>query len=292
MGDKVSSINNQIEKFKERELDLSCYDEAKLKEMLLDIGYYRLGFYCYYYFDEKANKFSKDIKISDIINLYYLDIDLKHLLLKYINRIEINFRTKLIYYVSMKYKENSRWYVDDAVMDAKSIEAFKKNVYTEKFKKDNLTLRNHHIKNPKKDEFAPCWKVFEYLTFGAIITILGNIKDQSVKQIIADKYGINDLNKFFRLLHTVRQVRNICAHSGVLFDYTLPLSVSSIPQISYNKGDRNSLDASIKVIGFFIQTISVNRFNDFQTDIKNFFNERKKDPVLLQVIIDRIKYLD
>lgn len=291
MGDKVNSINNQIEKFKERELDLSCYDEAKLKEMLLDIGYYRLGFYCYYYFDKKANKFSKDIKISDIINLYYLDIDLKYLLLKYINRIEINFRTKLIYYVSMRYKENSRWYVDDTIMDVESIEAFKQNVYTEKFKKDNLTLKKHHIKNPE-DEFAPCWKVFEYLTFGAIITIFGNIKDQSVKQIIADKYGMNDLNKFFRLLHTVRQVRNICAHSGVLFDYTLPLSVSSIPQITYNKGDRNSLDASIKVIGFFIQTISVNRYNDFQIDIKSFFDERKKDPILQQVIIDRIKYLD
>jgi abortive infection bacteriophage resistance protein len=291
MGDKVNSINNQIEKFKERELDLSCYDEAKLKEMLLDIGYYRLGFYCYYYFDKKANKFSKDIKISDIINLYYLDIDLKYLLLKYINRIEINFRTKLIYYVSMRYKENSRWYVDDTIMDAESIKVFKRNVYTEKFKQDNLTLRNHHIKNPK-DEYAPCWKVFEYLTFGAIITILGNIKDQSVKQIIADKYGMNDLNKFFRLLHTVRQVRNICAHSGVLFDYSLPKSVSSIPQINYNKGDRNSLDASIKVIGFFIQTISVNRYNDFQIDIKSFFDERKKDPVLQQVIIDRIKYLD
>lgn len=104
MGDIVHSINNQIEKFKERELDLSCYDEANLKEILLDIGYYRLGFYCHYYFDKKANKFSKDIKIYDIINLYYLDIDLKYLLLKYINRIEINFRTKLIYYVSMKYK--------------------------------------------------------------------------------------------------------------------------------------------------------------------------------------------
>ena len=291
MGDTVNSINNQIEKFKERELDLSCYDEAKLKEMLLDIGYYRLGFYCYYYFDKKANKFSKDIKISDIINLYYLDIDLKYLLLKYINRIEINFRTKLIYYVSMRYKENSRWYVDDAIMDVESIEAFKQNVYTEKFKKDNLTLKKHHIKNPE-DEFAPCWKVFEYLTFGAIITIFGNIKDQSVKQIIADKYGMNDLNKFFRLLHTIRQVRNICAHSGVLFDYTLPLSVSSIPQITYNKGDRNSLDASIKVIGFFIQTISVNRYNDFQDDIKGFFDKRKKDPILQQVIIDRIKYLD
>lgn len=291
MGDTVNSINNQIEKFKERELDLSCYDEAKLKEMLLDIGYYRLGFYCYYYFDKKANKFSKDIKISDIINLYYLDIDLKYLLLKYINRIEINFRTKLIYYVSMKYKENSRWYVDDTIMDAESIKVFKDKIYNDKFKQDNLTLKKHHI-NYQEDEYAPCWKVFEYLTFGTILTIFGNIKDQSVKQIISEKYGIKDLDKFFKLLHTVRLIRNICAHSGVLFDYSLPQSVSSIPQINYNKGDRNSLDTSIKVIGFFIETISSNRYIDFQEDIKNFFDKRKKDPVLSQVITDRIKYLD
>lgn len=291
MGDVVHSINNQISKFKERELDLSCYDESKLKEILLDIGYYRLGFYCHYYFDKKTNKYSNSVKISDIINLYYLDIDLKYLLLKYINRIEINFRTKLIYYVSMKYKDNSRWYVDDKIMDSESIINFKNYVYTEKFKQDNLTLKSHHLKYPD-DDFAPCWKVFEYLTFGAIITILGNIKDQSVKQIIADKYGIRDLNKFFRLLHTVRQVRNICAHSGVLFDYTLPLSVNSIPQITYNKGDRNSLDASIKVIGFFIQTISTNRFNEYQKAIKDFFDERKKDPVLETVIREHIKYLD
>lgn len=291
MGDKAHSINDQIEKFKERELDLSCYDEAKFKEMLLDIGYYRLGFYCYYYFDKNTNKFSKDIKISNIINLYYLDIDLKYLLLKYINRIEINFRTKLIYYVSMKYKENSRWYVDDTIMVAESINPFKENIYNDKFKQDNLTLKKHHINHPE-DEFAPCWKVFEYLTFGAIITVFANIKDQSVKQIIADKYGIKDLDKFFKLLHTVRLMRNICAHSGVLFDYSLPKSVSSIPQITFNKGDRNSLDASIKVIGFFIQTISENRYKEFQIDIKSFFDERKKDPVLKQVIIDRIKYLD
>lgn len=291
MGDKVNSINNQILKFNERELDLSCYDEHKLKEILLDIGYYRLGFYCHYYFDKNSNKYSKEVKISDIINLYYLDIDLKYLLLKYINRIEINFRTKLIYYVSMKYKNNSKWYVDDVILDEESIVNFKEKVYTDKFKHDNLSLKKHHIKYPD-DDFAPCWKVFEYLTFGSIISIFGNIKDESVKQIIAEKYGIKDLSKFFKLLHTVRLIRNICAHSGVLFDYSLPQSVSSIPQITYNKGDRNSLDATIKVVGFFIQTISTNRYMDFQNDIKKFFDERKKDPVLANVITDRIKYLD
>lgn len=291
MGDIVNSINNQILKFNERELNLSCYDEPKLKEILLDIGYYRLGFYCYYYFDKKTNKFSKDIKISDIINLYYLDIDLKYLLLKYINRIEINFRTKLIYYVSMKYKNNARWYVDDTVMDGDSIVDFKMKVYTDKFKQDNLTLKKHHQRYPD-DDFAPCWKVFEYLTFGSVISIFGNIKDESVKQIISEKYGIKDLNKFFKLLHTVRLIRNICAHSGVLFDYSLPQSVSSIPQITYNNGDRNSLDATIKVVGFFIQTISINRYLEFQNDIKKFFDDRKKDPVLATVITERIKYLD
>jgi abortive infection bacteriophage resistance protein len=291
MGGVVNSINNQIVKFKERELDITCYEESKLKEILLDIGYYRLGFYCHYYFDKQNKKYSKDVKISDIINLYYLDVDLKYLLLKYINRIEINFRTKLIYYVSMRYKDDSRWYVNDSILDEESIKNFKDKVYTDKFKSDNLTLKKHHINYPD-DDFAPCWKVFEYLTFGSIITIFGSIKDPAVKQMISEKYGIRDLNKFFRLLHSVRLIRNICAHSGVLFDYSLPQSLSSIPQITYNKEDRNSLDASIKVIGFFIQTISENRHTDFQDDIKVFFEKYKSDVVLNSVVKERIKYLD
>lgn len=291
MGDKVHSIAAQIAKFKERELDLSCYEEDKLKEILLDIGYYRLGFYCYYYIDKKTAKFSPEVKISDIINLYYLDIDLKYLLLKYINRIEINFRTKLIYYISMKYKDNPTWYIDEEIMNLEYIEDFKNHIYTGKFKNDNVGLRKHHAKYPEVD-FAPAWKVFEYLTFGSILTIFTNIKDDKVKQIICDKYDIKHLSKLIQLLNTVRLVRNICAHSGVLFDYSLPKSISTIPQINFNNGDRNSLDTCIKVIGFFMNTISKNRYNDFNKEIKDFFDQRKNDPVLEKVIKEHIKYLD
>lgn len=291
MGNVVNSINKQIEKLEKRGLDLSCYELPKIKELLLDIGYFRLGFYCFYFFDEKERKFDEGIKISDIINLYYLDIDLKFLLLRYINRIEINFRTKLIYYVSMKYKNDSRWFVDPAIMSEDSVTEFKERIYTTKFIQDNMALKKHHLKYPA-DEVAPCWKVFEYLTFGSTVALFGSIQDTSVKQIIADKYGVKDLNKFFKLIHTVRQVRNICAHSGVLFDYSLPQSVSSIPQITYNKDDRNSLDAIIKVIGFFLQSISVNRYNDFQVEIETLFAKHLEDPVLATMIRERIKYLD
>lgn len=291
MGNVVNSINTQIEKLEKRGLDLSCYELPKIKELLLDIGYFRLGFYCYYFFDEEKDRFHKGIKISDIINLYYLDIDLKFLLLRYINRIEINFRTKLIYYVSMKYKDDSRWFVDPKIMSEESVAEFKERIYTPKFIQDNMALKKHHLKYPD-DQIAPCWKVFEYLTFGSTLALYGSIQDASVKQIIADKYGVRDLNKFFKLIHTVRQVRNICAHSGVLFDYSLPRSVSSIPQITYNRGDRNSLDAIIKVIGFFLQNISENRHNDYQNEIKNLFDKHLDDPRISKMIRERIKYLD
>jgi abortive infection bacteriophage resistance protein len=123
-----------------------------------------------------------------------------------------------------------------------------------KFKTDNLTIKKHHIKYPE-DIYAPVWKTFEYLTLGSIITVFDNIKNEEIKIRISDCYGIRDLNKFLRLLHTVRQVRNICAHSGLLFDYSLPQSINSIPQITFNLGDRNSVDSCIKVISFFTKCI-------------------------------------
>lgn len=291
MGQFVNSIKDQIQKYVDRGLDISCYEVDKLKEILLDIGYYRLGFYSYYFYDKAQEKYKEGIKISDVVNIYHMDIELKQILLKYINRIEINFRTKLIYYVSMKYSNNPIWFVDEEVMKTKSVSEFADNIYTEKFIADNLPLKNHHQKYTDS-KYAPCWKVFEFLSFGSIITIFDNIKDDEVKQRVSEKYDIRDLSKFVRLLHSVRYIRNICAHSGVLFDCSLRQSIKTIPQIDFNEGDRNSLDASMKVIGFFIKTISENRYKDFEEEISSFFTKKCENPVLKYIITDKIKYLD
>ena len=291
MGNIAINLDEQIHKFKERGLNVSCYSEEKLKEILLDIGYYRLGYYGFYFFNETENKYVQHIKISDIINLYYLDIDLKYLLLRYINRIEINFRTKLIYRVSMKYQNNPAWYVDDGIIQIASVNKFKKEFYTEKFIMDNLTIRKHHEKYPNQN-YAPCWKVFEYITFGSVITIFKNIKDESIKKEISNEYGVKKLDKFFQLLNAVRIMRNICAHSGVLFDYSMQKSIASIPQIKFKPGDNSSLDALIKVIGYFVKNISKNRYMDYENDIKEFFSKYNSDPILAKMIREKIKYID
>ena len=290
MGRVALSIDNQIERLEEKGLDLSCYEPSKLKEILLDIGYYRLGFYTYYFMDDEKENFLNGIKISEIIELYYMDIDLKYILMKYINRIEINFRTKLIYYPSIINKKDPFWFVDEALMKKDFVEDFKKR-YDDNFKRDNLMLKKHHINHPA-DIYAPAWKTSEYLSFGSIITLFDAIKDLEIKNRISKLYQVNDLGKFMRLIHAVRQIRNICAHSNVLFDFSLPQSLSSHPKINYNKGDRNSLDASLKVIAFFLESISINRLAEFKSDIYSFFEKHKVKPHLLEIIRNHIKYLD
>lgn len=191
----------------------------------------------------------------------------------------------------MKYAGNSLWYVDPEIMNPEHIRDFTKKIYTEKFKQDNITLRKHHEKYPD-DIFAPCWKVFEYLSFGAVLKIFEHIREDAVKQRVSEKYNVRDLKKFLNYLNSIRHVRNICAHSGVLFDYSLPLSVPSHPDIEFNKNDRNSPDAIFKVIGFFINCISVNRYTDFHKEIHDFFLSHNENDVLTKIIKSKIKYLD
>jgi len=290
MGNIAFSIDNQIKRLTDKGLDISCYPEQKLKEILLDIGYYRLGFYSYYFMNHKTEKFFPGIKISEIVDVYYMDIDLKYLLLQYINRIEINFRTKVIYFPSMKFKDDSCWFVNPKYMDKSFIAEFD-NYYTDKFKTENLTINKHHLNYPA-EKYAPAWKTFEYFTFGSILTIFDAINDVDIKQRISKIYQVQDLGKFLRFMHTVRQIRNICAHSGVLFDFSLPQSVNSHPKINFNGSDRNSLDASLKVIAFLLESISANRLADFKSNIYSFFEQHKVKPHLNKIIRNNIKYLD
>jgi len=130
MGRLATNISIQIQCLKDREM-IFDFEEEKIKEFLLDIGYYRLGFYWNPFEKDTDHNFTEGTKFSDVIKLYYLDVDLRHILLKYINRIELNFRTKVVYYVSNKYKNSPTWFADPAVVNQKLSDV--NNFYNEKF---------------------------------------------------------------------------------------------------------------------------------------------------------------
>lgn len=156
-------------------LDLS---NKKINEILLDIGYYRLGFYWNPFEKDSNHNFADDTKFSDAVELYYLDSDLRHLLSKYLNRIEIHFRTQLIYFVSNHYKESPTWFADENIMRSNFLSELPK-YYNDYFIKNNKAIMAHHKKHIN-DKYAPSWKTLEFLPFGSILAIYRSLKDLEV----------------------------------------------------------------------------------------------------------------
>ncbi len=97
------------------------------------------------------------------ICLYYLDVDLRNILSKCINRIEISFRTQVIYYVSNKYRDSPTWFIDGNILNSNFIKDI------DKFYNDSFILKNKPIKKLHQkylnDKYAPAWKTLEFFFF-------------------------------------------------------------------------------------------------------------------------------
>lgn len=286
MGRLATNTSVQIQYLKDRGMILD-FDEAKIKEFLLDIGYYRLGFYWNPFEKDIEHNFKEGTKFSDVIKLYYLDVDLRHILIKFINRIEINFRTKVVYYVSNKYKNSPTWFADPAIVNQKLSDVNK--FYNEKFIKTNKPIKNLHLKYIN-DKHAPAWKTLEFLTFGAVLNIYENLKDEEIKKRISQELGILNYQKFINLMDTIVLVRNMCAHGDILFDLRTPKGISVVPVISFNNNDRNSLDSCIKVIAYFLGQVSKNRQEELDKHICILFDNHKYNENLKRIIIEKINY--
>lgn len=290
MGNKATTIEEQIKKLSERGMVFENAEEIeKAKEILLDIGYYRLGFYWNPFEVDDNHNFAIGTKFSDVVCLYYLDVDLKNILNKALNRIEINLRTQLIYHVSNAYPDNPTWFASKKVMHPRFVDEFPVKSYTEQFKMSNKPIKKHHSNYPN-DIYAPAWKTLEFLTFGSIEKIYFSLKDEDLKKDIANLYGVKKVKVFQNFLKTVIFIRNICAHSGILFDSNTPKEIETTPLIKFNNNNRHSLDSSIKVILYFLGTISQNRKNSIENEIINLFDSYTSNLVIQKIITEKIGY--
>ncbi|MCL9807573.1 Abi family protein [Flavobacterium amniphilum] len=287
MGNIATSIKEQIQKLKNRGMDLDL-EEDKIKEILLDIGYYRLGFYWNPFEIDENHNFAEGTKFSSIIDLYYLDVDLRSILTKYLYRIELNFRTKLIYYVSNKYKLSPTWFIDSKVINRDFIDAFD-HFYDDDFINNNKPIKKHHAKYIN-DKYAPAWKTLEFFTFGSILKIYKSLNEEDVKVRISEIYGVKNYQKFINLFETIVYVRNCCAHSSILFDLNLPKSISAFAEIKFNGHERHNLDSCIKVILFILNKISTSRHDEMLKAIDDLFLSHKNNPVTKSIIENEIGY--
>ena len=86
MGQKAISIDEQIQLLRSRGMVIN--NEEKAKEVLFDVGYFRLGFYwfpfelTYPQKDNRNHQFKQGSNFDDAVKLYYFDFKLRNYLLK------------------------------------------------------------------------------------------------------------------------------------------------------------------------------------------------------------------
>jgi abortive infection bacteriophage resistance protein len=280
----ATNVDEQIVKLESRGMTIG--DKDKAKECLLDIGYFRLGFYWFPFEKSYPRKVNRTHEFKDgacfeyAIRLYYFDYDLRNILLKYINRVEINFRTKLIYHASNRYKQDPFWYQDSKYVN----KAFLEDDVMEKAMKD-ASKEDVIIQDMKahKRSISPAWKAMEFFSFGAAISLYDNLKEGPLKCEISNLYGMSSPNNFLSYIDTVRKLRNYCAHGKVLFDKNLPEAISNGP-LGYLGNSKTQLYGAYCVLKYLLGCVSENRAQDMQQEVKALFDQMPND-IVKQIIL-------
>lgn len=289
---KATTIEEQITIIRDRGIILD-YSEEKCKEILSDIGYFRFGYYCFPFEIDYPNKINRTHQykagsyFSEIVALYYFNSNLSNILLKYIARIEINIRTAIIYIVSNHYPESPTWFADPKVMN--KIYLSKLSESYDKLKSRHQVLKDHHKKHIN-DRYAPAWKTIEYFSFGAIQTLYSSINSEELKKEVAQRYELKSPKVFKNYFNIIVTLRNLCAHSNVLFDEHLPFAVIKGPALKVDDKNKHKLYSYINVVEYMLSQISKNRSNDMMKEIHDLFEYHKGFPVINSIIENNIKY--
>lgn len=246
-------------------------DEEKAKEILFDVGYFRMGFYwfpfetTYPQKHQRTHAFKRGTHFDAAVKLYYFDFNLRNILLKPLSRIEIAFRTKVAYIVSNQFKDSPTWFVDTSVVNNNQARSFGRKVYRQIYEKTPLIAlhHRHHI----NDKYAPAWKTLEFMTLGEVVNLYKSLKDKQLKEKIANEFGIKKVPTFESYLNLIKNLRNTCAHGNVLYDFTPDYSIRKGPAMMKGIGENQNLNGALRVVLYMMGQISINRASELLSDI-------------------------
>ena len=247
-------------------------DEGKAKEILLDVGYYRLGFYSFPFeikfpcLEYRDHKLKPGTTFKSVYDLYEFDTKLRRLLLNALDRIEVNIRTKLIYNISLLYIDDPCWFVNRKYVVSKFANDFEEQVYASMRK--NPIIQHHHANHP--GIYAPAWKTIEFMTIGNIITLYDSLKEPEAKDLVANAYGCSR-GVFYNYMETIRVLRNKCAHGSCIYRMDFPKGIKRLPA-DISADCRHNIKGGIDVVSYMLGCISKARKMELENEIHNLVN--------------------
>lgn len=268
---------------------LSVPDHAHAEHYLKHISYYRLSAYALPY-QQVKDVFNEGTAFDDLLNLYVFDRELRLLVFDAIERIEIAFRTQMIYQLSHKY--GSHWQEDQNIFAPRYVN--KAGITVDIFADTKKVIQEHcnvnrpevfiahYLRKYTQPAIPPSWMSIELLTIGQLSRLYSALKNN------ADK---NDIATYFRLHHTLMQswlhaityVRNICAHHSRLWNREfaiqpdIPKKTLPLPWLTFKTTNNRRCFYFLSILKYLLQT--VNPTGHFKQRLVDRIQEHKTVPI-------------
>lgn len=213
------SIDDQIALLAGRGLNVP--DTAKAALYLSNISYYRLRAYTYPFQDNTVpnHPFRPGTTFDQILNLYVFDRELRLLVFDAIERIEIALRTQIIYQFAVAY--GSHWFENPTLYKDPKLLRRDLSSLDKEISRSSETFIHHYQNKYTNPLRPPSWMSLEVTTMGLLSKLFENLKMCQAKKNVARHFGLGHPKVLESWMHTLSNLRNICAHHGRLWNRAL-----------------------------------------------------------------------
>lgn len=253
------SFDEQVQRLKDRGLIIR--DDNYAKQVLSNISFYRLRAYTYPFQENSHPKhpFIGEITFEDIIILYDFDRRLRLLVYDAIEKIEVAFRTQIIYQFSTQ--NGANWHTNPTLFRSSTFFANNYTSLSKEIKRSNETFIKHYKEKYTQPKEPPSWMSLEVTSFGLLSMMFSNLKRGKAKKAVVRHFGLKDIELLENWMHSFCDIRNICAHHGRLWNRRLTTHINFPTSplytfISYDKIKPFKLYAALSAMVYILNIIS------------------------------------
>jgi abortive infection bacteriophage resistance protein len=267
------SISQQISQLRGRGLAIG--NEADAEHFLKNISYYRLAGYWWPLQSDKVNHiFKPNSRFEAVIDIYNFDRSFRLLLFDAIERVEIGFRTRLIYELSL---DHSAWWFEDGTL-FKDSHLFRENLQLidrELTHSREVFIKEHYAKYTAPNR-PPAWKTIEILSLGHLSKLYSNLNTSPAKKRVAQSLDLPKPLFLESWLQAISLLRNLCAHHSRVWNKNLPKPPQLVPHLpkpwlNTLPSGPNKVYAPLCCIKYLLNTVSPD--NSLTTQLVSLFDQ-------------------
>lgn len=207
-------LDDQLAILKSRGLQIA--DEAAAKNFLYRNNYYRVSGYSLTLRDHDS--FFESASFKNIIDIYSFDHELRHVLMKYIEIIEVT--VKSLYAYEFTKVHGAVGHLNPAFFTSpqKHADVLAKVGKQKSTRLPHEAYLKHFVTDLHQD--VPLWAYIDLFTFSDI-SFFYSISEPQVQTAIATAFGISTRQGpaiVGQFLHSLTIIRNLCAHGSRLYN--------------------------------------------------------------------------